>query len=74
MADREDDCGRLSNFEILICRIDDDIYVGEGIPYLLSKRLIDIPDPDALSYRITPAGRSALHAIHLLQAVRDLAL
>jgi hypothetical protein len=74
IANREDACGRLSNFEILLCRIDEDVYVDEGIPYLLSKQFIDIPDPNALTYRITPAGRSALHAIHLLQAVRDLAL
>jgi uncharacterized protein YbaR (Trm112 family) len=60
IADREDDCGRLSNFEILICRIDEDVYVDEGIPYLLANKLIDIPNPDALTYRITPAGRSAL--------------
>jgi hypothetical protein len=73
IADREDDLGRLSNFEILICRIDGDIYVDEGLPYLLSKRLVDIPDPNELTYRITPAGRSALHAVHILQAVRDLA-
>ena len=58
--DREDDCDRFSNFEILICRIDGDVYADEGLPYLLSKHLIDIPDPNALTYRITPAGRSAL--------------
>jgi hypothetical protein len=60
IADREDAIGRLSNYEILLCRIDGAIYADEGIPYLLSKNLIDIPDPDTLTYRITPAGRSAL--------------
>ena len=56
IAYRKDDCGRFSNFEILICRIDGDVYADEGIPYLLSKHLIDIPDPNALTYRITSAG------------------
>jgi hypothetical protein len=60
IAYREDDCDRFSNFEILLCRIDGDIYADEGLPYLLSKHLVDISDPNALTYRITPAGRSAL--------------
>jgi uncharacterized protein YbaR (Trm112 family) len=60
ISDREDDCDRFSNFEILICRIDGDVYANEGIPYLLSRHLIDISDPNALTYRVTPAGRSAL--------------
>lgn len=59
IADREDDCGRLSNYEILLCRIDGDIYADEGLPYLLSKHLIDIPDPDALTTRTLRTGRSS---------------
>jgi hypothetical protein len=75
ILEREDDLGRLTNYEILLCRLDDYSYDdNEGIPYLLSKQFVDIPDPNELTYRITPAGRSALHAIHILQAVRDLAL
>jgi len=69
IIDREDAFGRLTNYEILLCRIDEDVYVDEGVPYLLANKLIDIPDPNALTYRATRAGRLALRDY----ALRDLA-